>query len=46
MSRKTSVPSVPEAGPDADLRGAPADGLERLLEGQHEADRPAGAGGP
>ena len=34
-----------EAGPDVDLRGAAADGLERLLERQDEPDRPAGAEG-
>ena len=43
MSRKTSVAVRAEARPDADLRGAPADGLERLLERQDEADRSAGA---
>ena len=32
----------PEAGADADLRGAATDGLERLLEGQDQADGSAG----
>ena len=35
----------PEPGPDADLGRRPADGLERLLEAQHEADGPAGLAG-
>ena len=33
---------APEAGPDVDVRGAAADGLERLLERQDEPDRPTG----
>ena len=35
-------PVAAEPGPDVDLRGAAADGLERLLEGQDEPDGPAG----
>jgi hypothetical protein len=30
-----------EPGPDADLRGSSPDGLERLLEAEHEANTPA-----
>ena len=43
MSRKTSVPSRRKPVRTWTSRRAAADGLERLLEGQHEADRPAGA---
>ncbi len=35
----------PQARPHADLRGRPTHGLEGLLQGQHEAHRPAGTQG-
>ncbi len=45
MSRNTIVPSARKPVRTRISRGGAADGLERLLEAEHEADRPAGLAG-